>query len=654
MPAEAFGNPGEMIAYAGTRTDDTEGFILQLGQTAAQLVPPTINPVFPQAPAAPAVATATEPTIQNIIWTAPGLPQPFSGTLNIDQYMPAPFDADPPVLSFPAAPPGVTDVAPTAPPVNIDYVYPDLNVSLPAPPALLSLNVQPFSGINMPTIDVTIPELTAVAPSVVQYQPGSLYTSSLLTTLSTTLQSRITNGGTGLPPAIENAIWDRGREREYRQSAAAIAELERMETLGYAFPPGVYNDSRLKIQTEMGYVIAGYNREVAIEQAKLEQSNILKALDTATALEGSLITYNNNVEQRAFEASRFATQAGIEIYNGQVRAYAAIVDAYRAKVQVYEAQIRAEIAKVEAYKTEIAAEQAKAQINTALVEQYRVQATIALSAIQIYEAQIKAIQTKADIEKIKVQIFGEQVRGYTARIGAYTAQVEGFRASVQAEGAKQEAYKSQVQAYGATVDAAAKQIEAKIREFEGLLKQKEQEWEGYKAAAVAESSRAKAIADSNSSAAEVYRSTVQGLTSYNETLTKQWQVTYDQAQRTVEIGVSAAKANGDLYMTTRSLSLDAAKVGAQVNAQLGAAALNAINWSSSVSTGFSTSKSTSDSTSQNYSQSVNTGHTTSESTQHSDSTSRQTSDSNINAQYDNTNTNSEVSTRYSYNFNYNE
>lgn len=590
-----WGDANSMYAYAQGRTAATDSYIAQLGTAASQLAPPVINPVFPVPPTAPPVATSTAPTLQPIVWSAPGLPTPFSGTLNIDAYMPAPFDGLPPVLSFPAQPTSFSETAPTAPPVNLDYAYPDLAVNLPTPPSLLSLNVQPFSGFNMPSIDVTIPELTAVAPSVVQYVPGSMYTSSLLTSLQATLQDRIENGGTGLPPEIEQAIWDRGREREYRQSAAAIAELERMESLGYAFPPGVYTDSRLKIQTEMGYVIAGYNREVAIEQAKLEQTNILKALDTATALEGSLIVYNNQVEQRVFEASKFATQAGIEIYNGQVRAYATIVDAYKTKVQIYEAQIRAEVAKVEAYKTEIAAEQAKATINTALVEQYKVQATVALSAIQVYEAQIKAIQTKAEIERTKVLIFGEQVKGYTARIGAYTAQVEGFRAAVQAEGSKQEAFKSQVQAYGATVEAAVKQIDARVRQFEGLLKQKEQEWEGYKAAASAEASRAKALADNNTSAAEVYKATVQGLASYNEVLTKQWQVTYDQAQRTVDIGVNAAKANAELFMTTRSLALDAAKVGAQVSAQLGAAALNAINWSSSVTNSSSTQASSSSS-----------------------------------------------------------
>ena len=658
----SFGDSNAMYAYAQGRTTDTENYIVQLGQATANLVPPLITPTYPPTNAAPPISTTTAPSIQQVIWTIPGVPTPFSGTLNIDQYMPAPFDATPPVLSFPSAPANFTEAAPLAPPISIDYVYPDLSVSLPAPPSLLSLNVTNFSGVNMPTIDMTVPELTAVAPSVVQYVPGSLYTSSLLTTLTTTLQNRITNGGTGLPPPIENAIWDRGREREYRQSADAIAELERMETLGYAFPPGVYLNSRLKIQTEMGYTLSGWSREVMIEQAKLEQSNILKALDTATALEGSLITYNNNVEQRAFESAKFATQAGIEIYNGQVRAYATIVDAYKTKVQIYDAQIRAEIAKVEAYKTQIAAEQAKAQINTALVEQYKVQANIALSAIQIYEAQIKAIQTKAEIEKIKVQIFGEQVKGYTAKIGAYTAQVEGFRASIQAEGTKQEAYKSSVQAYGATVEAAVKQIEARIRQFEGLLKQKEQEWEGYKAAASAESSRAQAIAANNKSAADIYTATVQGLTSYNETLTKQWQVVYDQAQRTVEIGVSAAKANAELAITTRSLALDAAKVGAQVNAQLGAAALNAINWSSSASNSdaYSHSWNNSDSNSHSWSDNNNTSTSTSNSNVNSNSNGTMTtysyghtsSEIDQNSNITSTNTNYNYGTNVNTNTNY--
>jgi hypothetical protein len=114
---------------------------------------------------------------------------------------------------------------------------------------------------------------------------------------------------------------------------------------------------------------------------------------------------------------------------------------------------------------------------------------------------------------------------------------------------------------------------------------------------------------SNSATADVYKSVVSGTSTYNETLTKQWNVTLEQAERVAEVGVSAAKANAELYMTTRSLALDASKVGATVNAQMGSAAIGAINWSTHYSYG--TTNSTSQQTSNSVSQSTATNTTSS-------------------------------------------
>lgn len=597
--------PGTISAYAREMTTTAQDYIESLSLVTETLTPPTITPVFPTPTAAPAQLTTPQPSMQAVVWTAPAAPAAFTNSLQITDLMPEPFDTDPPVLSFGDAPAAFGEALPTAPGINLQFEYPDLEVSLPAPPALLSLQTYAFNGVDLPDAPSTdVPLLTVTAPSVIQYEPGAQYTSALLTSLADTLQERIENGGTGLPPAIETALWDRAREREYRQQRDAIADLERMESLGYHAPPGMYLDARIKITTETNYTIAGLSREIMIKQAELELQNILKALDTATQLEGNMLTYTNQVEQRLFESAKFATEAGIEIYNAQVRAYTAYLDAYKMKVAIYEAQIRGEQAKVEAYRTEIAAEEAKAQINTALVNQYRIQADVALSAIEVFKAQIAAIQTKAEIEKIKVQTFGEQVRAYGAQVSAYTAGVEGFRATIQAESAKQEAYKTSVDAYSAKVTAAVKQIEARIDEFKGLLQAKTVEWDAYKAAYAGEAERARAINAANSTAGEVYRATVTGVTSFNEVMTKQWQVALDQAQRVTEIGVSAAKANAELYMTTRSLALDAAKVGAQVSAQLGAASLNAVHWSQSYGSSESYASSSSVSTSYNYSLSV--------------------------------------------------
>lgn len=587
------GSPIGISAYADQQTDAANTFLLRLGDAAAGLAPPVISPEFPVAADAPSISVPTPPTPTYPTWTSPDIPSTFTEVLDVSDLDVAPFDVDPPSIVYGAAPAVFSETAPVAPSINLTFDDPTLTVALPARPDLLSLEIVPFDGLNLPTFDADDPVLTAVEPSIREYTPGAAYTSALLSALQTSLLDRITNGGSGLGVNAENAIWDRGREREARSAQEAIIGLERMETLGYAFPPGVYLDARTRILTETDYAQRGHSREVMVESARLELDNVKHALTTATNLEQVLINNANNVEQRLFEATRYATEAGVAIYNAKVQAFGAMVDHYRAKVQVYEAQVRAEVSRVDAYRAQISAEEAKAQVNRALIEQYKVEIDAALSNIEIYKAEIAGIQTKADIERTKVMVFGEQVKGYVAQINAYTAGVEGFRASIEAEGTKARVYTSQVDAFRAQVDASARSIEARVAAYRGRIDASNARWEGYRTQAQAEASRVDSLAKIAGVQADVYRAEVQGVAAYHETLTKQWQAVLEQSKGIADVGISAAKANAELYVTTRSLAVDAAKVGATVSAQLGAAAINAINWSTSFSHSVGVSNSTS-------------------------------------------------------------
>jgi hypothetical protein len=588
------GDPAGISAYAAQQTDAANTYILTLGQLTANLTPPVINPEFPVGPAAPAQITAERPDLQVIAWVSPDAPPAFVEDLDVSDVMPDPFDDAPPTLIYGSAPAAFSEAAPDAPGINLVFEDPELTVELPAAPELLSLNVLTFDGLDLPTIDAdAVPVLDVVAPSIREYTPGAQYTSGLLTAGTAYLQDVIENGGTGLNADVEAAIWDRGREREAKSRSDALKELDKMEEMGFALPPGVYLDARLKITTESDATNRGLSREIMIKQAELAYTAGKDMTSLAIQLEAKQMDMSNAVEQRLFESTKYATEAGISIYNAQVQAYAAYLDAYKTKVQIYEAQVRAEIARVDAFKAQVEAELAKAQINHELVEQYKAQIQAALSAVDIYKARIEGIRIKADIEKTKIEAYGEQIRAYVAKINAYTAGVEGYRATLEAEGVKQRVYQSQVEAYSARVSAAAKQSDIRIAAYRGRLDANLARWDGYKAAIAGEASKAQAISAYNQSLSSEYESEVRATQSFNETLTKQWQAMIDQAQRVSDIGVNAAKANAELYMTTRSLALDAAKVGAQVSAQLGASALNAINWSTSFNTSSSNSSSTS-------------------------------------------------------------
>lgn len=594
------GSPDGTISIANGQITSAGNFSTALANAAAAIVAPAITPEFPVGAISPALETATLPELVEIVWEEGTAPDAFDGTLEGPEF--PEFSGVAPVLVTGTAPTADLGVIPTLPPIETIGSVGTVSVALPEVPALLSLTVSAFNGVAIPTFDGgDLPTVSLVEPSVTAYEPGEQYTSALLGTLASSLASRIASGGTGLSASVEQAIWDRARERELRAVQDAIDGLERMEAMGFSLPTGVYLDSRIKIQTEYGKTQAGLSRDIAIKQAELELSNVQEALRTATQLESQLLDYTSKLEQRVFESARYATEAGVQIYTAKVEAYRALLDAYKTKVQIYEAQIRGELAKVEAYRAQIAAEQAKAEINSALVQQFKVRADVAMSTVEVFKAQIQGLLAKAQIEQVKVQAYGEQIRAYGAKANAFTAEVEGYKAQMQAEATKQEAYRSSVQAFASQVDAAAKASDAKIAVYRGQIEAYTAQWDGYKAQAQAQASKAAAIASGNQSLSEAYRAQVTGVASYNDTLTKQWQVALDQAQRVSEISIAASKANGEFYISTRSLIMEASKVGAQVAAQLGASALNALNWSNSFSASdsFSISTSTSNNTNTN-------------------------------------------------------
>ena len=586
LPTITF-SPG---TYAGTMVSAALAAIGSLASIVKTFTIPHITLDIDNAPASPYLDQPTRPTLTTINFNTQALPNPIDAALDIDGILPDPFDDEAPTLTLTNPPASFTETAPAEPSITTVFTDPgELVVSLPAPPNLLSLNIATFDGVTLPTFDEEAPEIDLTAPSVIPFEPGSEYSSALMTLLRSTMLTRIQDGGTGLAPDVENAIWDRGREREYKSQADALAKLEQMEAMGFAFPPGVYMDARLRIITETDAALKGFSREVMVKQAELEQSNVLKALEQATMLEGKYLDQWNQIEDRRFQTAKYQTEAQVSIFNAKVEAFKGMLDAYRAKVQVFEARIRAETQKVEVYRAQIAAEQTKADINKTLVEQYKIQSDIALSTIDIFKAKVEAIRTKAEIEKLKIEVFREQIAAFTAKVNSYTSQVEAYKASTTAEVAKQDAFKSKVQAYSATVDAASKVIEARVQELKAKIDVKQAEYDGYKSAIQGETARVQGLASYNTALTDQYKADAQVSASYNDALTKQWQAQIEYIKGKAEVASQVAKMNSDLVISGANVEIEGAKAAGQIAAQIGAAALSAYNISTSASVSSSSS-----------------------------------------------------------------
>jgi len=599
-----WGNVGDATAIAGQMMSLVQSYAVDLEQAAANIVPPSISPTFPTIPSPPTEHKVGAPALQQVTWGVPLQPAPFSGSLNITQYLPGPFTGIAPTLNFGAAPQSFSGQTPPAPPINFNYEYPTVAINLPDVPALLSIKDLQFTPIDIPTFEGVIPPFTLLAPSIVAYNEKAFYTSTELSLVQAEIASALTDDtDIGLSASVQQAMWDAARERELRAQADAIAALERdIETLGYALPPGAFIDSRLKIYNETQYTTAGLSRDIMVKQAELRLENVTKSRELAVQLEGQLITYYNAICQRQFDAAKYVTDAQVAIYNGQVQAYAAQIEGYKASIEAFNAAIRGLELYIEQLKAEVSFEQTKAEINTAIVTQYKTEVEAAEAQLEVYKTQVEIIQVQAQVEKLKVDTFAAQIQAFVSTVNAYTAEVEGYKAGVEAQTAIEQAYKTQVDAYAAQVQAGIGAANALVAQFEGEIKAYEAQLDGYKAALGAMVEQARAASEFNQSAVAEYGAEVQAVTSFNQVLTNQWEAVVREQEAITEVAVKAAAA--------KNLVIEANKAGIQTAAQLGAAALNAVhwsnnsNWSLSESDVLSTSTSSSTSTNTNYNSSV--------------------------------------------------
>lgn len=528
----------------------------------------------------PTLTGVTLPTMKDITFTPADAPAQNFGSLDVSDILIPILTDQPPTLAFGTMPARDYGDAPTKPLIDLNLVVPAApTISLPDKPALMSISDIPFDGVTLPTFDATEPTLNLVAPALTPFVEPPGYVSPMLDALRADIMRAMSDGDwTGLPGAIEQGLWDREREREAIAQAQALADLDKMEKTGFAIAPGVFVDARLKITLETNAKIVGLSREIMIKQAELHLANIMKMRELGVTLEGKLMDLFNQVAARALEAAKYTTQAQVEVYNAGVRAYAAQLEGFKARATVYEVQLRGALAVVEVFKARVDAEKAKAEINHSLVAAYKTEVEAAMAYVEIFKAQLQAVQIEAQLQKTKVEAYGEEVRAFTARVGAYTAQVEGYKTGVQAQAVGMDAYKSRVDAYRAQVGAGVEQMRARIEAFRGKISGYEAQVVGFKADLDGRLAVVKATEAWNSTRVEAFRAQVQGVSSYNDAITKQWQAGADVQVKSYELGVKVAETEMRMAATKLGLTSEMMRAYGQVAGQLGAAALNAVHY----------------------------------------------------------------------------
>jgi hypothetical protein len=609
-------SPAEVVAEQFSQSRTTADYYM--GQTTT-FISHFTDALFPAALVDVTFAPVAAPTAISIpdtpafpdapTWdagTAPADPSIAAPDITVDDFTeaaPVLVMPDAPVLDFPSAPEIVIGDAPVVPDIATIAVPDAPTIDAVALPDFLTLTTPTFAGIDLHTDFLdnlnTVPTLDIAAPTPFSFTPGDAYTDSVLDAVKARLAERLDGTTpTGIPAAVENAMWDRLRNREVQIGAANEAEVLRThEALGFQLPSGALAAQLRAAQVDTLNRISTGNREIVIKQADLEQSNVRDAITAGIQLETQLIDYAYRLEQIAFDTAKETAANAVQIFNGQVQHLQALVAAYQAYAQAYKTLIDGELAKVEVYRAEIAGEQAKADTNRTLVEEYKAQIDASLALVRIFEAQVGAAKTRMELEQVKIAAAGEQIRGYVAQINGQTAKVELFKAGVQAQATKSEAYKigvdaqasiagiyeTKAKAFSAKASAQAEKARVNLGYYNAQAAVFAAKTSAYSARATAESERFRAIASLSTTLNENYRAQVQAVLGKADQDIKRWETQIKEYEATQTYTFQATKANNDVLQARGQMLLDATKAGAQILAQLSSSALSVIRVSAGVS-----------------------------------------------------------------------
>jgi len=218
---------------------------------------------------------------------------------------------------------------------------PDINIELP--PALDPLELELV--------------ITGSLPSPPSFNDTDV--EAMLDLVFTNINETLLNGGSGINEDVENAIYDRARNRldeEFRD------EYEKLENLyasrGFDVLPGVVASLMARLSSEIVRKSEDLNNDILVNQTKLAQTQ-----------------------------TQFALTTCIELFKVRLQEYAVRVEAYVAEINGYISGIQAQVAVIEA----------KVKVLEANVAQY-------VATVEMQKAYYETLSTKISLELQKAKI----------------------------------------------------------------------------------------------------------------------------------------------------------------------------------------------------------------------------------------------------------
>ena len=602
-------------------TNDMVEHFLNLNQTWATTALATANAavaamatyklpdVLPDPPPVPPVAASA---YVGATFGSPGAPN--LGPLTTEG--PPPYTHVPVTVDTPTGDPGAYTPMLTGLSVPDSPLYTD--IPMPVPPGLDLTFVVPdaplkdygnspqFDPALMPTyVPQVLPTFSDPAPTFDTLPPTPfinwtepVYASNIKDAVNAVLVEMLATG-TGLPLTVEQALWDRARQREDAAALALVRKAtEQWTSRGFNHPPGQLNGEMLALYDENQIKITQLSRDVAVQQADWIIKNRQFAVQHGISYEQVFTGLFMSIVDRNFQIAKFTVETTIQIYNMQIAAFNVEQQVYAQVLERKKMELEVAMFPLKVYQAQLEAAKIQTEIEVAEIQAFAAKVSAFNAQVEAYKAQVEAAVAKASMQKLKLDLFRAQVDGQVATINgqrskfeAYTSRVGGEVAKGQLEETRVRAYTGQVQAYTARAEINFKRAQTQIE-----TQKLDLEWAAANLQRIANWNNVQlSNIHANLSA---YQAAIGLSTAVTESDRANRQV---QFQATVELGklnlgkyqamLESWKARSAQIISLAGMQIEALKASGQIASNLAAGAMAGTHVSAGISAGASSNQS---------------------------------------------------------------
>ena len=521
--------------------------------------------------------------------------------IDVDAFNPA-FDQ----LQIPDAPtPQADPVFPVAP-ISHDIALPGKpQLQRPDMPNLVELVIPEFTFTPLTPFNDENPEFVGSSVSAVLQWRESPYQPVLMDEQIEVIR-RMWAGGTGLPPSVEQALWERAASREdmaiARDVSAAAVEFS---SRGYTLPPGALVARIDAVRSEGALRKQGLGRDILIQVSNTHIENLRFACTQALAAENMLISLWSQMAQRSLEVAKIQLDSELALLNANIAIYNAKQGARQNSANVRRLELEERAQELQVYRAALDGELAKGQINEQRVRVFSELFRAVQADVDLYKAEMQGAQLESELQRNEVEKYKVGVQATAELIQADKLRFDAYESRVKGESAKAGLLESQARAYGAYVSGKSTVAEIAIKNQRAELDLQELElraWMGSleldKATLQSQVAAITAAAEAHRTNTSRYTAQAQAQTAIAEVDQRAWESQVRNSIALYEAEIRKVIADMEQMIRVAGLQADGYKAIGQSHATLAAGAMAGISLGASVGADARTSASGSSTVSQ--------------------------------------------------------